>query len=130
MGYYLAVWEGQLPRSNTAALRIFNELMDRWQGQELAQDLAARLRGEHSQIEATPTIACYVNCLTRRWPDITTTAGEDSPWSDGPLANNATGPLFYFGLTGDSTDEVLAFAVTLARQFTLVCFDPQTGELL
>ena len=40
----------------------------------------------------TPRIQRYVDELLSRWPDINTDEGQDSPWADGPLIGNASGP--------------------------------------
>jgi len=44
-------------------------------------------------IPPTARIRRYVDDLVTRWPDITTEAGDDSPWADGPLVGNASGPM-------------------------------------
>ena len=46
--------------------------------------------------EPTAAIRDDVAALVTRWPDITDPAGEDSPWADGPLINNADGHAIYF----------------------------------
>jgi hypothetical protein len=116
MSYDLAVWEGARPATNEAALTTYNELMDRAEAMTEPQ-------------APTPAIAGYVDALLSRWPDITDDAGEDSPWSDGPLINNANGGLFYFGMVFSMADEASEFAAQLARERGLVCFDPQEGRL-
>jgi hypothetical protein len=71
--------------------------------------------------------------LLARWPDIESDAGLDSPWSDGPLLGNASGRLFYFGMTYSSNRDLLReaidYAVALAAERGLVCYDPQYSSL-
>ena len=115
MSYDLAVWEGDKPDSDEAAIQIFEELMDRWH--------------EEEQSPPTPRVAAYVDSLLQRWPDITTEEGDDSPWGDGPLINNASGPIVYFSLVWSRAEEASAYAADLAAAQELVCFDPQAQAL-
>ena len=116
MSYALAVWEGQKPESNESAAQMFEELMDRWQ------------EGADG-VPPTPNIAAYVEALLDRWPDITTEEGESSPWADGPLINNAMGPIVYFSLIWSMAEEASTFAADLAASQGLACFDPQAEVL-
>ncbi|GLX40721.1 hypothetical protein Sros01_67940 [Streptomyces roseochromogenus] len=47
-----------------------------------------------------------------------------------PLINNASGPLFYFGMVFSKYEEAAPFSVDLARTLGLICFDPQDDRLL
>jgi len=58
-------------------------------------------------IPPTARIRRYVDDLVTRWPDITTEAGDDSPWADGPLVGNASGPTIYFAMITSSGPEVV-----------------------
>lgn len=120
VSYDLAVWEGPRPASNEAALGVYRQLYSQLVGG------AEALR---APVEPTPAIAAYVHTLLDRWPDITEDAGENSPWSDGPLIGNASGNLFYFGMVLSMADEASEFAARLASQRGLICFDPQLGRL-
>ncbi len=75
-------------------------------------------------IPPTARIRRYVDDLVTRWPDITTEAGDDSPWADGPLIGNASGPMIYFAMITSSgpevVDEVAHYAAAVGG---LVCFD-------
>ncbi|MFD8342316.1 hypothetical protein ACFV2C_08495 [[Kitasatospora] papulosa] len=47
-----------------------------------------------------------------------------------PLINNASGPLFYFGMVFSKYQHAAQFAAERARTLGLVCFDPQDGRLV
>ncbi|MGX7676780.1 hypothetical protein [Plantactinospora sp. DSM 117369] len=59
------------------------------------------------------------------------TEDEDdvSPWSDGPLINNASGPIIYFAMRYSMAEEVSAEAARMAAERGLVCFDVQQDRL-
>lgn len=111
VSYDLAVWEGERPDGDIVALGVYEELMDRWQ--------------EGDAAEPTSAIVAYVHALLERWPDISTEEGEDSPWADGPLLNNASGPIVYFAMVWSRAEDASAYAAELAAAHGLVCFDPQ-----
>jgi hypothetical protein len=52
-----------------------------------------------------------------------------SPWSDGPMINNASGPIIYFAMRPSMADEVSAAAALMAAERGLVCYDPQWDQL-
>jgi hypothetical protein len=117
MSYDLAVWEGDRPATDDDALREFEQLYD-------------ELMGSDQPIPPTARIQRYVDDLVTRWPDITTEAGDDSPWAHRPLIGNASGPMIYFAMTTSSGPEVGdEVAHNAAAVGGLVCFDPQTGTL-
>ena len=115
MTYTLAVWDGDTPADDVQAADEYDRLV------ELTED--------HS-IPATPKIRRYVETLLARWPDITERAGEISPWADGPLISDATGPLFVFGLSTFLGEEPFRYCRTVAREQGLVFFDPAEQQLL
>jgi len=117
VSYDLAVWEGDRPDDDDAALADFEMLYERYVG-----------AGE----KAPPTarIAAYVSTLLERYPDINTEAGyPDSPWASAPLLGEASGPLIYFPMIASRGDEVSVWAARVAEDHGLVCFDPQTEQL-
>ncbi|GHF87056.1 hypothetical protein GCM10018790_75720 [Kitasatospora xanthocidica] len=118
MSYDLAVWEGERPDGDAAARVVFTDLYGEFMGG----------RG----VKPTAQIRQYVEVLVARWPDlIPDDEDEDaSPWSDGPLIGNASGPLFYFKMVFSKYQEAATFAVEVARSSGLICFDPQDGRLL
>ncbi len=132
MSYDLAVWDGSAPTSDADALAIYQRLINEWHHRDIdrLEDFQRRSRGETTETSPTSAIAEYVDALLSRWPDITHPDGEDSPWSDGPLMNNAAGPLFYFGMVFSRAEDTVAYAASLAEQHGLVCFDPQRERLL
>ena len=93
MSYDLAVWEGDRPTGDDA-LRTFEQLYD-------------ELMESDQPIPPTARIQRYVDDVVTRWPDITTEAGDDSPWADGPLIGNASGPMIYFAMVTSSGPEVV-----------------------
>jgi hypothetical protein len=116
VSYDLAVWEGDRPDSDEAALAMFRDLCDRY----LEADLTP---------EPTPRIKRYAEALLARWPDIDEAAAESSPWASAPLIEEAIGPVMYFPIAYSEAEEVSAFAATLAWAHGLVCFDPQRDGL-
>jgi hypothetical protein len=116
VSYDLAVWEGTRPADDHAAALEFQRLYDRY----LESD---------EQVEPTSRIVAYVTALLERYPDIDTAAGEDSPWSTGPLMSEARGPLVYFPIVWSRCEEVAAWAAGLAEQHQLNCYDPQREQL-
>ncbi|MGC4744952.1 hypothetical protein ACLQ28_04720 [Micromonospora sp. DT201] len=116
MSYDLAVWEGDRPADNAAALTTFKALYERY----IAE----------GQIPPTPRIRAYVEALLERWIDLTEDDDEErSPWSTGPLINEASGPVIYFPMVYSRCQEVSAGAARIAADHDLVCFDPQLGLL-
>jgi hypothetical protein len=77
----------------------------------------------------TPAIRAYVEALLDRWPDITEDDDSRSPWADGPVISNASGPFFYFGFVWSRADDACTTAAQVAAEYGLVCFDPQSGVL-
>jgi hypothetical protein len=118
MSYDLAVWDGPRPADDAAALEVFEDLYGRFK--------------ESTSEPPTPRIRQYVEGLVARWPDLSADDEDEdaSPWSDGPLINNASGPLIYFGMVFSKYQEVASFAAGLARASGLVCFDPQDRRLI
>jgi hypothetical protein len=116
MSYDLAVWEGQLPESHEAAAAVYQQLME-------------RLEAGEADSAPTASIGAYVDTLLARWPDITANDGEQSPWADGPLINNAFGDAIYFSMVWSAADEASAFAAQVAESHGLVCYDPQIEAL-
>jgi len=129
VSFDLAVWDGERPETDQAALDVYRLLIEQWHGDGMVERLEAKMRGEKTDHDPTPAIARYVASLLDRWPDITTDEGVDSPWSDGPLINNATGPFFYFGMVWSMAEEASGFAARVAEEQGLVCFDPQAEAL-
>jgi hypothetical protein len=39
-----------------------------------------------------------VDALLTRWIDMTEDVDDVSPWSDGPIINDASGPIIYFAM--------------------------------
>ena len=118
MSYDLAVWDGPSPADDAAALEVFEGLYDRF------------MRGAAEP--PTSRIRQYVEGLVARWPDLSADDEDEdvSPWSDGPLIDNASGPLVYIGMVFSKYQEAVSVAAALARTSGLVCFDPQDRRLI
>ncbi|MFD8376796.1 hypothetical protein ACFV2Z_39625 [Streptomyces sp. NPDC059688] len=114
MSYDLAVWEGERPADDKTAGRVLEDLDARYSDQD------------HPPTER---IAAYVAGLLERWCDLTEDEDDTSPWSTGPLSDEASGPLLYFPMRYSMAEEASAFAASLAQSMGLVCFDPQQQKL-
>lgn len=88
-------------------------------------------RREEDGDEQPPSerIRAYVDALLSRRPDLTDDDSADSPWSDGPLINNAFGSAIYFGMVWSRAEEASEYAARLVEQHGLVCYDPQLEAL-
>ncbi|WP_128379088.1 hypothetical protein [Streptomyces cavernae] len=116
MRYDLAVWEGARPPDDVAAGQLFKDLRDKYIDSD----------ADHAP---TDRIARYVAVLVQRWPDLAEDEDDTSPWSTGPLINEASGPLIYFPMRYGMVDEASAYAATVAASMGLVCYDPQVQRL-
>jgi hypothetical protein len=116
MSYDLAVWDGARPAADRWAERLFLQLYDQYVVAEAAHP-------------PTPRILRYVATLLEKWPDLRKDNLEICPWICSPLISNARGPMFYFGIGFEASDNVAAYATETARRLSLVCYDPQTRKL-
>lgn len=116
MSYNLAVWEGERPKTNAEAEKMLEALL-----------------AQHQQAEKppapTPAIRRYVEALLARYPDLDDDNEDTCPWSDSPLINNASGPIFYLAMVFSKAESAGAFATKLANEHGLICFDPQSNDL-
>lgn len=120
MNVNLAVWQGPRPASHADALKEF-------------ESLYARHVESGTPCAPSERISAYVTALVARYPDLTELdddSVDDSPWSDGPLIGNASGPFIYLGFVVSRVDKAWMFAVETAREHGLVCFDPQSETLV
>jgi hypothetical protein len=115
MTYDLAVWEGERPADA--------------EGGETFQRLYRQYIDGLNDTPPTPAIRDYVSALLARWVDMTEDEDGISPWSDGPLIDNACGPIIYFAMRYSMAEEVSAAAARMAVDRGLVCFDPQWDRL-
>ncbi|MGW1281971.1 hypothetical protein ACWD4V_34085 [Streptomyces tsukubensis] len=116
MSYDLAVWEGDRPADDETAGQIFSNLYDRYIDGEAEEPPFER-------------IEAYVAALLERWCDITEDDEDTSPWSTGPLIDEASGPLIYFAMRWSMAEEASAYAAAVAQSMGLVCFDVQQDRL-
>jgi hypothetical protein len=77
----------------------------------------------------TDAIRGYVDELLARWPDITEDGGDNSPWADGPLIGNASGPVFVFSLGVTSLAESIPYCTEVARRRGIVLYDQEQAEV-
>ncbi|MEN3615529.1 hypothetical protein AAH979_39295 [Plantactinospora sp. ZYX-F-223] len=115
MSYDLAVWEGERPADDAAAGEVYDKLY------------AAYAEGEEQP--PTPRIRAYVRALLERWIDMPDDEDDVSPWSAGPLMDEASGPFVYFTMRYSICEEVSAEAARMAAEHGLVCYDPQWERL-
>jgi hypothetical protein len=116
MSFDLAVWEGERPADGREAAAVFEDFYNRY-----------TRAGE--MIRPSPAIRRFVETLTQRWPD-TLDEFDDSPWAEIPLIDSACGPYIYFAMSyRPVTEEATFYVAQVAREQSLVCFDPQ-GQCL
>lgn len=115
MSYDLAVWQGEMPATDADAASVYRSLMER--------------RSGSPREEPAPAIRTFVDALLARWPDLNQPGGDDSPWNAAPLMGEASGDAIYFGMAWSRAQEAGEFAVQVAAEQGLVCFDPQVEQL-
>jgi hypothetical protein len=120
MSYDLAVWVGDVPRSDTASLAEYTTRMDAMEA-VLERDADA---------EPHPRLLAFADALLSRYPDLDDDNENDTPWADAPIKNNIVGDLFYFSMAPSHAEGAIPFIVETADAHGLVCFDPQTERLL
>ncbi|MET8283567.1 hypothetical protein ABZU91_32440, partial [Micromonospora sp. NPDC005174] len=81
------------------------------------------------QVRTDLLLEYYVHTLLERWIDMTEDEEDASPWSDGPMIGNASGPIIYFAMRYSMCEEVSAEAAKMAAEQGLICFDPQWDRL-
>nr|WP_019993060.1 MULTISPECIES: hypothetical protein [unclassified Streptomyces] len=113
VSYDLAVWDGERPLNDDAAGSAFDEMYERY------------LESEDVAVPPFPRIKAYVNALIERYPE----DDRDSPWASPPVIDEASGPIVYLLMSYSRAEEVSEYAASLAREYELICFDPQ-GETL
>ncbi|MFI9122324.1 hypothetical protein ACIGW0_23480 [Streptomyces bikiniensis] len=116
MSYDLAVWEGERPTDDKTAGQVFSDLYDRYIDSETEEPPSER-------------IAAYVAVLLEPWCDLSEDDEDTSPWSTGPLIEEASGPLIYFPMRFSMAEEASAYAAAVAESMGLVCFDVQQDRL-
>ncbi|WP_461027298.1 hypothetical protein [Streptomyces sparsus] len=116
MSYDLAVWEGDRPVDDADAAETFRRLYD-------------GCTGTDERTPPSPRITEYVAGLLARWVDLTEDEEDTSPWSSGPLIEEAAGPFLYFPMRTSMAEEASAYAAELAAAMGLVCYDPQTRRM-
>lgn len=119
MSFDLAFWVGPSPKDDDAAAAEFERLYELYVGD--------------TPVPPVPELLAFLDEIMARYPDLTNLSDEDvddGVWSDGPLVNNAQGPLLYLGIVWSRVDEVVPFLVERARAHQLVVFDPQSGKRL
>jgi hypothetical protein len=119
MSFDLAVWDGPVPSTHEEAARVFEGLYREYLDTERT-------------VAPTEAIATVLHELLARWPD-DAAPGEtsDAPWSWGPMALNASGPLLYFGIDLPRCDpqDIPAVVAELARRYGLIYYDPQSEQV-
>src|SRR5664279_3266850 len=119
MSFDLAVWDGPVPSTHEEAARVFEGLYRQYLDTERT-------------VAPTEAIATLLRELLALWPDDAAPAEtSDAPWSWGPMALNASGPLLYFGIDVPRRDplDIPAVVSDLAHRHGLIYFDPQSGQV-
>lgn len=114
MTFDLAFWEGPTPASDREATRIYEDLFP-----------------EDDEVEGfqppTPAIVSLIAALEERWPPF----DESSPWAVAPLGQeDARGNTLYLNLVWGRPDSDLHEIAAIAKRLGVVCFDPQSEEVL
>lgn len=122
MSYDLAVWSGDAPADDAAALA---EYLRRTATME-------RVLEENPDAAPGPSwqLRAFLGAALQLFPELTDESGGDCPWASAPLIDEAVGDFIYFPLTYSGADCALAPLVDLARRQCLICFDPQQEALL
>jgi hypothetical protein len=130
MSWTMAVWDGPTPGSDAEARATFEALHEQWLGKGHVEQMMKALGGDRSGVaQPSASIASYVDALLARFPDLGSPGSDLSPWSDGPLIDNAAGPVMKFGFGHGLTQLGAPVAARIAAERGLVCFDPQSGGL-
>jgi hypothetical protein len=128
VSYDIAVWTGDAPRDRDDAIARYEQLMAANHMAPAWKRLAGRLRGAGAP---NPALERYADDLLERYPDVDDGSDhEPTPWADAPLKANIVGDLFYFPLAYDQVETAVPFIAERAAAHGLVCFDPQTEEVL
>jgi len=76
----------------------------------------------------TATIREFVEAILAQWPDITEEGGEASPWSDGPMMNNAAGMALLVGVSLSRLADAEPLLISVARRLGVVLLDTNDGD--
>jgi len=118
MSYDLAVWVGDAPESDAAALVAYTTRMD-------SMDAAIE---SVAAADPHPRLLAFADALLGRYPDLDD-GDDDTPWADAALKNNIVADVFYFAMAHRRADAAIPYVVDTAEAAGLVCFDPQTETL-
>lgn len=116
MSYDLAIWRGQSPIDSTAAFREYIERSEQ----------AEELLSEGSVVKADPDLVSFTLAIMAMWPEV----DESARLAVSPLTDEIFGTFMVIPMTSETTDQDVDAVVAAACDNGLVCFDPQTGELL
>ena len=114
MSAILYIWKTPVPKGSDSAI----------EAEQIVEELLTK-EGDFPQLYVD-----FINDLTLKYPDITELSDDevdDSPWSDGPLINNATPGLCTLGLVWSGYEEAAPFVFETAKKHGLVAYDPQEG---
>jgi hypothetical protein len=114
MSHAYSAYDGPPPRTFEEAMAALEAMETAYEGEQ----------------PPTASIRAFVDALLARWPDISDEQGEQSPWSDGPMVNNAAGSVIHFGVVYSRLDEAEPFVVETARHHGLVLVDQEEGRVL
>ncbi|MFD7536159.1 MULTISPECIES: hypothetical protein [Streptomyces] len=109
MTYHLALWDSNSLQDTSEARAAYDELRDLY------------LSGPRQT--ATALVLKIKEALASRWPSET---DEERT----AVTSQASGPLLLIAISGPGRAEAVEYVAGLARAHDLVCFDPQTKQLL
>ena len=120
MSYDLAVWEGPRPDGSAAAAAEF--------ARRVAEMDRLYEAGE-PMTEPTAAIRTFVAAAEERYPEDDADP-DSSVWAVWPLIGNAVGDGIFIPMTYPGARAARDAVAGIAAAHGLVCFDPQSEELL
>ncbi|MFC4994752.1 hypothetical protein [Rubritalea tangerina] len=113
MSYSLDLTLEELPTDKKAAYEQIEQLREELYAEELSD--------EDLRLNFKP----LYDALLSKYPCICSPAGENSPWSDGPLINNFGSKHAIIAVTYSSVDEAVPFILQTCKKLGYTVYDGQ-----